>query len=201
MARIIKFPLAEKPAKIGLKKVRKRKRINLEDYGQLNMFAQQVKVISLQAHGSLFEKALKLDEAGDATAEVYYENAVKVGDNKADAYCNLGVIASRRDSVKAIDCFTNCLKEEPRHYEAHYNLANIYSEAGNLDLAKIHYQMAIQIEPEFTSAYYNLGLLLAMKEEFKEAIDMLLRYKLIAEPEDSSNAEKLIYNLRKTVNQ
>jgi hypothetical protein len=34
------------------------------------------------------------------------------------------------------------LKNEPRHVEAHYNLANLYFDAGDLQLAKLHYESA-----------------------------------------------------------
>ncbi len=200
MARIIKFPISEEPVKIGFKKVRKSKRINLEDFGQLNMFDQQTKVIALNTHDSFFEQALYFDEQGDDLAKEYYWKAIKAGESVADAYCNLGIIESEIDNVKAIDCFTKCLKEDPRHFEAHYNLANIYSEAGNLDLAKMHYNLAIKLEPDFGSAYYNLGLVLALKEEYEEAIDVLVRFKMMANDDQLGHANKLIETLKRTVN-
>ncbi|HNP17613.1 MAG TPA: tetratricopeptide repeat protein [Fulvivirga sp.] len=200
MARIIKFPISEEPVKLGFKKVRKSRRINLEDFGQLNMFDQQTKVIALNTHDSYFEQALYFDEQGDELAKEYYWKAIKAGESVADAYCNLGIIESEIDNVKAIDCFTKCLKEDPRHFEAHYNLANIYSEAGNLDLAKMHYNLAIKLEPDFGSAYYNLGLVLALKEEYEEAIDVLVRFKMMANDDQLGHANKLIETLKRTVN-
>ena len=54
--------------------------------------------------------------------------------------------------------FTLSLKNDPRHVEAHYNLANLYYDAGDLQLAKLHYEAAAQIEPGFSLVYFNLSL-------------------------------------------
>ena len=60
--------------KKGQTKARRRRRPNLEDYGQLNMFDQlpDTPIVSLPKAGSFFEEALTLDESGDASAEKYY---------------------------------------------------------------------------------------------------------------------------------
>jgi tetratricopeptide (TPR) repeat protein len=201
MTRVVKFPVAETPVKIGFKKVRKSKRINLEDFGQLNMFDRLTKVVSLNINESHFEQALYFDEQGDKLAIDFYWKAIKAGESVADAYCNLGIIESASDIVKAIDCFTNCLKNNPRHFEAHYNLGNVYSDAGNLDLAKIHYNLTIKLEPNFSSAYYNLGLILAAKEEYEEAIDVLVRFKMMADDVQLVKTNELIESLKRAVNQ
>jgi len=165
----------------------------------LNLFVggKVVKMNSLTP----FEEALLLDDMGDAAkARELYLKAIKVKDSLPDAYCNLGIIESEaRHYTKAIDCFTLCLKEDPRHFEAHYNLANQYAEIGNLPLAKLHYQMSIEIEPTFSNSYFNLGLTLAMNREVDEAIQALLNYRNIAAPEDRKQAEDLINMLTRTL--
>ena len=125
---------------------------------------------------------------------------MEAGDCIADSYCNLGILESQeRNYSKAIDCFTLCLKEEPRHFEAHYNLANLYAELGNFPLAKVHYQMSIELEPDFPNSHFNLGLTLAMNKEIEEAILSLMNYRRLAPPEDRSHVEELIDNLSRTV--
>ncbi len=59
---------------------------------------------------------------------------------------------------KALDNFTLSLKHEPRHVEAHYNLGNLYYDAGELPLARLHYEAAAQIESGFSLVYFNLAL-------------------------------------------
>lgn len=202
MAKIVKFPI-NNSAKLGYKKVRKCRRINLEDYGQLNMFTTQpseARVVSMQSHESAFEQALYLDEEDSDKAAEYYWKAIKAGECVADAYCNLGILESAKESyVKAIDCFTNCLKHDPRHFEAHYNLANVYSEVGEFHLAKLHYEISIEIEPDFESSYYNLGLVMAMQKDFKEAVKVLGKYKELTSDRERDNVDKLINSLQRSM--
>jgi len=202
MARVVKFPVTNN-SRIGYKRVKKRKKVNLEDYGQLNMFKApptEAKVVEMRAHSSDFEYALELDERGESKqAKEFYWRAVKANDSIADAYCNLGILESEDQHFsKAIDCFTQALKHDPRHYEAHYNLANVYSEAGNRSLAKVHYELVLEIDPEFASAYYNLGLVLALENQYKEAIRVLKKYKLLID-DDHEHVNRLIESLQKTM--
>lgn len=195
MTKVIKFQQAV-PEKFGPQRVRTKKRPDLEKLGQLNLFTGG-KVISLHAL-SPFEEALMAEEQGRLdSARHGYERAIELNDSKTDAYCNLGILEFQDGHYpKAIDCFTLCLKEEPRHFEAHYNLANLYSEVGNFALAKLHYQTSIEIEPEFANSYFNLGLNLAMNKSLAEAIQVLYQYKTLTPPEQHHQADELILKMK-----
>jgi tetratricopeptide (TPR) repeat protein len=196
MAKVIQFPTLN-PEKFGFKPVRKKKR-EADKHGQLNLFSG-AKVINLNQL-STFDEALMLDEQGDSRAASQYLKSIEVGDSVADAYCNLGILESEQNHhSKAIDCFTKCLKEDPRHFEAHYNLANVYAEIGNLPLAKIHYQISIEIEPSFPNSYFNLGLTLAMNKEIPEAIRSLNTYQSLVVPEERQQTEELIGSLARSI--
>ncbi|MGK7396345.1 MAG: tetratricopeptide repeat protein [Candidatus Cyclobacteriaceae bacterium M3_2C_046] len=198
MAKIIKLPHSI-PGKFGYKKAKRKRKPNLEDYGQLNLFAQppaEARVISMKAGLEPFEEALLVDENEDERARELYLKAIQSEDHVADAYCNLGIIESRQGNIaKAIDSFTQCLKYEPRHFEAHYNLGNIYSDAANYNLARLHYQISIEIEPGYPNSYFNLGLVLAMMNNYMEAIDVLTKYKELAPFEEKHNASELLKSL------
>lgn len=197
MAKVVKFPVPT-PEKFGFKPVRKKRASRQDKHGQLNLFAGG-KLIKL-SQLSPFEEALMVDEQGQSSAKALYQKAIEAGDCVADSYCNLGILESQEKHYsKAIDCFTLCLKEEPRHFEAHYNLANLYAEVGNFPLAKVHYQMSIELEPEFPNSHFNLGLTLAMNREIEEAILSLMNYRRLAPAEDRSHVEELIDNLSRTV--
>ncbi len=203
MARIVKFPISTS-VKLGFKKARRRKKVNLEDFGQLNLFnsqAKEAKVISISIQENPFEKATEWDEAGNLTkAKEYYQRAIQKGESVADAFCNLGVIQSEEQAYSAaIDSFTRCLKEDPRHFEAHYNLGNVYSEIGNLSLAKVHYELCTAIEPGFASAYYNLGLSLALADDYEAAIIALQKYTQLTHESEHDSANKLIKSLQETL--
>jgi tetratricopeptide (TPR) repeat protein len=196
MAKVIQFPTPN-PEKFGFKPVRKKKH-EANKHGQLNLFSG-AKVINLHQL-SAFEEALMLDEQGDSRAASQYLKSIEAGDSIADAYCNLGILESeQKNHSKAIDCFTKCLKEDPRHFEAHYNLANVYAEIGNLPLAKIHYQISIEIEPSFPNSYFNLGLTLAMNKEIDEAIRSLNTYQTLVVADERMQAEELINSLARSI--
>jgi len=195
MAKVVKFP-GITPEKFGLQRVGKKKKSDSEKHGQLNLFSGG-KIIRLNRL-SLVEEALAYEDLGDvATAKEVYLKAIELEEEAiADAYCNLGILEFEEGlTTHAIDHFTLCLKHEPRHFEAHYNLANIYAEVGNLKLAKLHYQVSIEIEPAFPNSYYNLGLTFALNKEFKEAIDMLNQYRRISPFEDHKHTDELISQL------
>jgi tetratricopeptide (TPR) repeat protein len=195
MAKIIKFPIPT-PEKFGPQRVRKRKDARRQQNGQLNLFYGSGKVVRLNQL-TAFEEALLLDEQGDKErARIGYLQAIEQEDSLPDAYCNLGIIESLEGThAKAIDSFTQCLKIEPRHFEAQYNLANLYAEIGNLSLAKAHYEISIQLEPTFPNSYFNLGLTLAMNKEFDAAIKVLKQFRKIAPAEDQKLADDMIQKL------
>jgi len=193
MAKVVKFPI-QPPEKFGFRPVRKKRAVTPEKPGQLNLFTGG-KVVKLNQL-TTFEEALLLDEHGDPRAKDSYLKAIKEFDSVPDAFCNLGILESKaRNHTKAIDCFTLSLKEDPRHFESHYNLANLYAELGNLPLAKVHYQISISIEPDFPNSYFNLGLTLAMNREIEEAVQSLIAYKKLSSQDDIGQVDELIDSL------
>lgn len=197
MAKVVKFPV-QTPEKFGFKPVSKKRSEPANRPGQLNLFTGG-KIVKLNQL-STFEEALMFDEQANEGAKDLYLKAIREYDSIPDAYCNLGIIESKQHhNTKAIDCFTLSLKEDPRHFESHYNLANLYAELGNLPLAKLHYQMSIQIEPEFPNSYFNLGLTLAMNKEIEAAIQTLHTYRLLTTQEDHQQVDELIESLARTI--
>jgi tetratricopeptide (TPR) repeat protein len=199
MAKIIQFPIHPAPEKFGLQRARQKKGKEPGKPGQLNLFTAG-KIVKLHQL-SVFEEALLLDEKGQIkSARQHYQKAIAEDDCKPDAYCNLGIIESQDGNyAKAVDCFTLCLKENPRHYEAHYNLANLYAEVGNHGLAKLHYATAIELEPEFPNSYFNLGLTHAVIKEYKEAVLYLTRYRDLTPSEEHKQTNDLIFKLSTTL--
>jgi tetratricopeptide (TPR) repeat protein len=192
MAKVVKFPLPT-PEKFGPVRVEKKKDVPSENRaGQLNLFtgARIVRLHQLTE----FEEALITDNQGDSNgARKLYLKAIEEGEALADAYCNLGIIEWQEgNTTKAIDSFTLSLKNEPRHFEAHYNLANLYGEIGNFPLAKVHYEVSIEVEPTFPNSYFNLALTLAMNKEFDAAVKALYQYRQLTSPENHQQADDLI---------
>ena len=199
MANIFEFPV-QKPHS-GLKRVHKSREVQLRYTNQLDLFSQgapETNIYIMPSSLSPFEEALMLDEKSDPKAKKAYRKAIDKNDFTADAYCNLGILEYESGStIKAIDAFTKSLKEDPRHFESHYNLANLYSELGNLPLAKTHYEFTRELKPDFPDVCFNLGLVYAMTRNFDSAIKILSKYKEMVSPEESTNAEKLIESIKK----
>ena len=197
MGKIIQLS-AKQPSKFGFEKVRKHRKRNSD---QSNLFSSGMgQVLRLPASLSPFEEALLMDECGDSRAEDAYRRAILEGDFVSDAYCNLGIIESKAGKVaKAFGSFTKSLEHVPRHFEAHYNLGNLYFEGDNIRLARMHYELAIEINPDFPNLYFNLGLVLALMEETKSSIDALLKYQMLVPQKERGNAEDLINGLRRSL--
>jgi tetratricopeptide (TPR) repeat protein len=197
MGQILKFPV--QAAKFGYKRVRKRARA--EDPNQLHLFAPTTaQILNLTPETGWFEQALMLDERGDPTAAEFYAKAIAEQDCVADACCNLGIIESRNGhTAKAVDCFTASLKHNPRHVEAHYNLGNLYFDANDLRLARIHYEIATELDPCFANVYFNLALVQAMHRDLAAAVDTLTRYQELVPDCERRNADELLHNLKRSL--
>jgi tetratricopeptide (TPR) repeat protein len=210
---VIPFPGKAVP-KFGFERVKRRKAAQMEALGQLNLFSPPQgknhvgfgrgrgtgKVIHLPTAAGPFEEALLLDDRGDKDAAKMYWKAITLGDSVADAYCNLGIMEKKKGNTsRAFNCFINSLEADPRHFQSHYNVANLYFEAGDLRLARLHYEIAAEIRPEFPNVYFNLGLVHAMEENFKAAVAALSNYKERAPQFESDHADRLLVSLEKSL--
>jgi tetratricopeptide (TPR) repeat protein len=197
MGKIIPFP-GKQPSKFGFERARK---IRKEDPDQLNLFsARSGEIRRLPTNITPFEEALLQDERDDIRAAESYRRAISEGDLVADAYCNLGIIESKAGRMtKAFDCFTKSLECDPRHFESHYNLGNLYFDGDNLRLARMHYELAAEINSTYPNLYFNLGLVLALLDEKRGAVDAVIKYQKLAPPEDHRNVDDVICGLRKSL--
>jgi tetratricopeptide (TPR) repeat protein len=198
MGQILKFPV--RAAKLGYKRVRQRAKAG-ESPDQLPLFAQPTaQILPFAPALSLFEQALMLDEHGDPLAADFYAKAIAEQDCVADAYCNLGIIESQKDNTaKAFDCFTTALKHNPRHSEAHYNLGNLYFDVNDFRLARIHYEMAAQMDPSFPNVHFNLALVQALSNDLAAAVNALTRYQALVSDAEGRNVDELLHNLKQSL--
>lgn len=213
LGNVIPFPGKAVP-KFGFRRVVRRKADLMEAAGQLNLFdppreknpvgfgrgRRVERVINLPTTAGPFEEALLLDERGHEGAAKMYWKAVTLGDSVADAYNNLGIIECKKGNTsRAFNFFTNSLESDPRHFEAHYNIANLYFETGDLRLARLHYEIAAEIRPEFAAVYFNLGLVHAMNENYRAAVAALSNYRELAPDPDDHHADKLLITLKNSL--
>jgi len=201
MAKVIKFPL-KSSGRFELKPVRKHKSMKLEEHGQLNIFGSKkdAPVFEITRGTEFFKAALASHDLESEKAMEFYKKAIKNGDHVADAFCNLGILLSQADDTPAaIDSFTKSLKKDPRHYEAQFNLANIYADAGDQNLARLHYEVAREIDAKDPNLHFNLAVVLASIEEYRPALDSLRRYFEQSGGVSDPDAEKLMILLETSI--
>jgi Flp pilus assembly protein TadD len=198
MGKILEFS-SKQPDKFDFERVKKRRTASSERRGQMNLFSTP-HVLRMPPNVGPFEEALVLDERGDSRAMEAYLRSIEEGDDVADAYCNLGIMESKAGhTARAFDCFTKSLEHDPRHFESHYNLGNLYLDAGDLRLARVHYEMAAELDSSFPNLYFNLGLALALNNELAAALSALDTYKSLAAESEGKKADELIFNLRRSM--
>ena len=209
---VIRFPV-EAVSRAGFKRSNAghdEKSSRMEAEGQMNLFRGDSNpgqpgprlgaVVPIPLQIGPFEAAILLDDNHDPRAEDAYRRAITEGDFVADAWCNLGVLKSiGRDLDSAFECFAQSLAADPRHAESHYNIGNLYFEFGDLKLARMHYEKAIECDSDLASAYFNLGLVTALAEDYQTAYDSLAHYRNIAPPEEIGVADDLMRYLRSAI--
>ena len=201
MGKVVKFDFKATP-KFAFKKVKVKRKPVTADSSQLNIFdaSKEGKILKLDTGKGVFEEALLFDEQGNSKAEELYREAILKGESIPDAYCNLGILQfNNGNKAKAIDCFTQSLKHDPRHFESHYNLANLYLEVENITLARLHYEVSAEIEPEFPNVFYNLGVVYAMTKDFEKAVVGLEKYISLVHQDDSLEAQGLLLSIRESI--
>jgi tetratricopeptide (TPR) repeat protein len=174
------------------------RQIEAELHGQLNLFPEAGGLLlQLPVRLSPFEQALLYHESEDSRATDAYRNAIGEGDSVADAFCNLGILEFEAGNIPgAFDRFTQSLRHDPRHFESHYNLANLYFEQEDLRLARLHYELASEIEPNFPDIHFNLGLVHSLSGDFQEAVLAFEKAREFASGEDAAKITSLLENLR-----
>ena len=88
----------------------------------------------------------------------FYENAIVLKPDYADAYINLGVAYDEQENYdKAIEAYKKVIEIDPDYALAYFNLGSVYDDQGNYTKAIQLYEKAIEIDPDFSETYINLG--------------------------------------------
>jgi tetratricopeptide (TPR) repeat protein len=197
-------PLYDFRALTGFRRIREMRasgmttaQIDVQLAGQLNLFeGGQGQLVEMPSRMGPFEEGLLLHEKGDPRAVQCYRKSILGGQYVADAYCNLGILEYEDGNyIKAVDCLTLSLKDDPRHFESHFNLANLYFDADDLRLARLHYEIASQIEPCFAHVHFNLALVHMREADVPAAISALRKCEEITPEDERPQVEELLSKL------
>ncbi|HEY9302598.1 MAG TPA: tetratricopeptide repeat protein, partial [Phormidium sp.] len=104
-------------------------------------------------------------------AKAYYQQAIALNPQNAEAYNNLGdVVRLEGNLEEAIACYRQAILINSNYAEAHNNLANTLAVKGNLEEAIAFYQQVLTLNPNYAVAHNNLGNCLLAKGKLEAAI-------------------------------
>ena len=131
---------------------------------------------SAQAASERFQSGLSLLQNGDLQhACDAFRTALVLKPDFVDARYSLGVAmmsGSEPDYLAAMDNFLEVLRLNPRHREAHIQLAVVFEKGGDLDNAVAQLQEAVRLAPEKWESLVLLGQKLQLAKRDAQAIQV-----------------------------
>ena len=118
-----------------------------------------------------FALALAHRHNGDyAHAEQRFKQVIAANPKHLDALIEFGnTLLAQKKHTEAIECYQALLREHNNHPGALNNLAALYEDTEQLDLAEHYYRHALTANPNDTDATANLGRLLCNQGRLAEA--------------------------------
>lgn len=105
-------------------------------------------------------------------AIVHYKEAIELKPDFSEAYNDLGVSYSQQGRLDwAMDCFNkavqNILYTTP-HF-AYHNMGLIHIKKNDIEKAIHYYQKAIELEPDYSAAYFDMGRAYELSGRYNDA--------------------------------
>lgn len=104
----------------------------------------------------------------------------------------LSILTYQRNKVwrNEYTLWTDVVTKSPKKARAHYNLAVSLGDLGKFEQAQKEFEKTLNLNPEYTSAYYNLAAIYEMNSDYPKAIEMY-RQVLRLEPDNLKVQGKL----------
>lgn len=105
---------------------------------------------------------------------------------KANGYYQEGLANLESDQRQAFVSFQRAIQLNPRHKEAHYSLAHLYTKQGKFQQAEEELREVLRIDPDYSEAHNYLGQVLEAQGHWPEAVEQYrqaLRNPLYATPD------------------
>ena len=134
----------------------------------------------VKSHNNL---ALALVELGQLDeAATHWKKSLEL-EPKAEIYSDYGFTMARLGKPEeALESYRKALELDPNCASAHFNLAVVAIQGGDLDEAESHYRSALRVKPN-AETYNGLGYVLAAKDrsdeaaaQFRKAIELSPQY-------------------------
>jgi len=132
--------------------------------------------------GQIYLNTGKLDES-----EKYLRSALKLDNNDAEAWSQLGgVYEERSNATQAMDCYKKALSLKPDLLYTLLNAGQLADKSNNSPQAEEFYRRAAQLDPQSPEAANGLGLALAKQGHLDQAREYF--QKAIAARRDYADA-------------
>jgi Tfp pilus assembly protein PilF len=133
---------------------------------------------SAEAHYGLGSVDLKEDNltAAKSSFEQAVKNHASYPDTQANAWNNLGLIATREGrGDEAVRCLKEALRVNPDHFISLENLGNAYRQQERFEDSREVFLHALTIRPDDAEANYGLALVYAQTDQPEKAYDYFQR--------------------------
>jgi tetratricopeptide (TPR) repeat protein len=130
--------------------------------------ALQIDPFYVEAHNNLGSALAKQGRFADAVR--HFREAIRLKSDYIDARNNLENMLLRRNKIaEEIRRLENELAQNPKDSSTNYDLGNLYKDWGDLNAAFESYHKAVSLEPDFVEAINNMGIICALKGDYRKA--------------------------------
>ncbi len=113
-----------------------------------------------QSAEAYFMKAQVFKEMGDTVAAVrHYQYATRADAHLLDAWIGAGQLLAAQGESEALAYFDAGLVVAPDYLPLRHAKANVLGALSQFAAAKVEYRSMLEIDPDYSEAYYDLGLL------------------------------------------
>jgi rhomboid protease GluP len=138
-------------------------------------------------HGTLARAYGTKRDFDNAAAEM--QRVIALNPRNVVAYYSLGMIyLERKLPIKAQDAFVQLLRVDPNSADGHAGLAAVFSFENKYSEALEEYKRAAQLDPEYQSVFYNMGLMQGKLKLYDDAIASFLKQRENADDPDNEQA-------------
>lgn len=166
------------------------------------LFILAINIISIKPKFTDYEAYLHLGDIAyqqeNLDEAIYYYNLSLVHQDNFMTFVNLGnALAKKKDFKNAEVAFNKAIERNPNYELAYFNLAFVYTQIGNFDLAIKNYNKTIELNPEFEGAYRNLGIVYYVMERYDLALEFFQEFLRISYDEKTKElVRKDIQNIQ-----
>jgi type IV pilus biogenesis/stability protein PilW len=122
-----------------------------------------------------------------------FNQALQLNPDLTDVYNNIGMVyAEQGEKEKAFEAFSRAVRN-PNYTtpeKALYNMGNLYLEDGNLELAEMHFQRAVDKQPKFALGHRGLAKVYLRMNQVELAVVQFQKTVELA-PEDAESLFQL----------